>query len=407
MKRAVILLVTFITVSLQHLPPAKAGALARSGTRKLFSLFVYHEESLLSSGYGNWDALGCGVFTDTTKTMEFVDFMTDSDNRVGELNLDIVPLYKNFNTLIENYDVIINNATTHNISINFLESNLIPGDSCQENCPESCSAAPNSRNDSCTPTYMNLFHNTTATLFERYSKNSAFDYEFGLVYDIEQSDPTVNRDVVWDSISKLSNEFDTMLKSKYNSMLTGTSIVRPSIQGFKGPDSWLNLATKINHMKYFTPLVMDWQTSKVSSDDPGSIVSELKYCSTGDATLKAENAGRCRVQIGWEVSAEPVDCKTYHHCSSSFVWGGGLQNTSSLVDWIENTFEPYLLSVGIDAKNDLAETPYFVEHHAAFMAYQHNLKTPGAFPAINCFRKESGCSTCCPRQRHKGVFCTE
>ena len=129
------------------------------------------------------------------------------------------------------------------------------------------------------------------------------------VYDIEQSDPTVNRDIVWDSISKLSNEFDTMLKSKYNSMLTGISIVRPSIQGFKGPDSWLNLATKINHMKYFTPLVMDWQTSKVSSDDPGSIVSELKYCSTGDGTLKAENAGRCRVQIGWEVSAEPVDCK--------------------------------------------------------------------------------------------------
>ena len=203
------------------LAAAKAGALARSGTRKLFSLFVYHEESLLSSGYSNWDALGCGVFTDTTKTMEFVDFMTDSDNRVGELNLDIVPLYKNFNTLIENYDVIINNATTHNISINFLESNLIPGDSCQENCPESCSAAPNSRNDSCTPTYMNLFHNTTASLFERYSKNSAFDYEFGLVYDIEQSDPTVNRDVVWDSISKLSNELIQCLNPSITVCLLG------------------------------------------------------------------------------------------------------------------------------------------------------------------------------------------
>ena len=146
------------------------------------------------------------------------------------------------------------------------------------------------------PNIHESFHNMTATLFERYSKNSAFNYEFGLVYDIEQSDPTVNRDVVWDSISKLSSEFDTMLNSKYKSMLTGTSIVRPSIQGFKGSDSWLQIATRINHMKYFTPLVVDWQTSKVSSDDAGSVLSELKYCNTGDDTLKSEKESRCRVQ---------------------------------------------------------------------------------------------------------------
>ena len=47
-------------------------------------------------------------------------------------------LYKNFDTLIQNYDSIIYNATNHGVKINFLESNLIPGDSCQENCPESC-----------------------------------------------------------------------------------------------------------------------------------------------------------------------------------------------------------------------------------------------------------------------------
>ena len=115
----------------------------------------------------------------------------------------------------------------------------------------------------------------------------------------------------------------------------------------------------------------------------------------------------CKIQIGWETTAEPVDCKTFHHCPNSWVWGGGVDNSSSLTDWIENTFEPYLSTVGIDVATDLAEIPYFIEHHAAFMAYQKNLKTPGVFPAISCFRKESGCSTCCPNQKHKGVFCTE
>ena len=103
--------------------------------RKLYSLFVYHEAALLSSGYQNWGSMGCGVFTNTDKMAEFVDFINDPTNRVGELNLDVVPLYKNFDTLIQNYDSIIHNATNHGVKINFLESNLIPGDSCQENCP--------------------------------------------------------------------------------------------------------------------------------------------------------------------------------------------------------------------------------------------------------------------------------
>ena len=59
--------------------------------RKLYSLFVYHEATLLSSGYQNWGSMGCGVFTNMDKTAEFVDFINDPTNRVGELNLDVVP----------------------------------------------------------------------------------------------------------------------------------------------------------------------------------------------------------------------------------------------------------------------------------------------------------------------------
>ena len=43
--------------------------------RKLYSLFVYHEATLLSSGYQNWGSMGCGVFTNTDKMAEFVDFI--------------------------------------------------------------------------------------------------------------------------------------------------------------------------------------------------------------------------------------------------------------------------------------------------------------------------------------------
>ena len=388
--------------------------------RKLYSLFVYHEAALLSSGYQNWGSMGCGVFTNTDKTAEFVDFINDPTNRVGELNLDVVPLYKNFDTLIQNYDSIIHNATNYGVKINFLESNLIPGDSCQENCPESCSAAPNSRNDSCTPVYMNLFHNMVGRLFKRYSSsNSSKDnnYQFGIVYDIEQSDPTVNRDLVWNNIIEIASNFNTFLMNSYSNMLTDTSIVRPSIKGFTSSQNWLNIATKINHMKYFSPLLPDWKTSEVSSGETGTILYEVNYCKNRqqkqqrDEVIKGRQLNdvnnNCKIQIGWETTAEPVDCKTFHHCPNSWVWGGGVDNSSSLTDWIENTFEPYLSTVGIDVATDLAEIPYFIEHHAAFMAYQKNLKTPGVFPAISCFRKESGCSTCCPNQKHKGVFCTE
>jgi hypothetical protein len=370
---------------------------------------VYHEATLLSSGYNNWGAMGCGVFTNVEKATEFIAFVNDPANRVGELNLDVVPLYKDFHSLIPIYDRIINNTTKNNIKINFLESNLIPGDSCQENCPETCSAAPNSRNDSCTPVYMNLFHNMIQTLFERYANKN---YQFGIVYDIEQSDPTQDRSLVWNNIIAISSAFNTFLTNKFNAMFTHASIVRPSIKGFASPNGWLNIAKRINHMKYFSPLLPDWKTNYVSSNDTGSILYEVNFCKqqqneTGKTNDSSSGSSKCKIQIGWETTAEPVDCKTFHHCPTSWVWGGGVQNTSSLTNWIENTFEPYLTSVGIDIENDLSETPYFIEHHAGFMAYQNNLKTAGAFPAISCFRKESGCSTCCPNQKHKGVFCTE
>ena len=52
---------------------------------------------------------------DHNKTIEFIAFVNDPVNRVGELNLDVVPLYKDFDSLIAIYDRIINNATKNDI----------------------------------------------------------------------------------------------------------------------------------------------------------------------------------------------------------------------------------------------------------------------------------------------------
>ena len=54
-------------------------------------LFCYHDP--FEFWLRNWGALGCGFYR-RSENVEFVEFMTDFNNRVGELNLDIVPLYK-------------------------------------------------------------------------------------------------------------------------------------------------------------------------------------------------------------------------------------------------------------------------------------------------------------------------
>ena len=108
--------------------------------RKLFGVYVYAEKTLASSGYNNWDQLGCGVFTKPARTQDFINFFINPDNRIGQLKIDVVPLFKNWNTAITNYDSIIRNATANGISIQFMESNSIPGDECANNCPDTCKA---------------------------------------------------------------------------------------------------------------------------------------------------------------------------------------------------------------------------------------------------------------------------
>ncbi len=51
---------------------ALGGATSIAPPRRLFSVYVYHEEALQSSGYNNVDNLGCGVFTNASATTELV-----------------------------------------------------------------------------------------------------------------------------------------------------------------------------------------------------------------------------------------------------------------------------------------------------------------------------------------------
>jgi hypothetical protein len=356
---------------------------------RLFSLFVYHEKSLQSSGYKNWDALGCGVFTNSQKNAEFVSFFLDQENSVGELVLDIVPLYKNFDTGIGLYDNIVRNASNGNIKLRLLESNLIPGDSCHDNCPGTCSAAPKSTNDSCTPTYMDMFHFTAEKIIRRYP-----DVSFGVNYDIEQTDGGDYTEVFSALVSK-RNAFVQSIEEK-NLNFSGVDVVRPVVKGYNGFRKWISNVSTINHMQYFTPLRDSWDRpdGPILSTDPsaGSIKEEIAYCSSAES---------CKVQVGFETSAEDPDCKTYKRCQTSFVWGGGLANGTGLADWVLNDLAPFMLKNSLDIRGSgFASPPFFIEHHASFMAYQKNSKA-GDLPATGCFREEEGCSTCCPNQKHK------
>ena len=92
-------------------------------------------------------------------------------------------------------------------------------------------------------------------------------------------------------------------------------------------------------------------------------------------------------------------CNRYKRCKTSFVWGGGLPAGTSLTEWIENTLEPTLeTQFGIVPSRDFDDPPYFIEHHASFMAYQANV-AKGSLPAPACDRIE--CTTCCPNQKHR------
>lgn len=109
------------------------------------------------------------------------------------------------------------------------------------------------------------------------------------------------------------------------------------------------------------------------------------------------------MQIGFETSAEDPECKTYARCKSSFVWGGGLSGSKSIVDWIEDTLEPALVKAGVDVGHDLAPVPYFLEHQASAMAYFANVKKGNVFPATSCYSADPDCITCCPNQKHHSL----
>ena len=135
---------------------------------------------------------------------------------------------------------------------------------------------------------------------------------------------------------------------------------------------------------------------------------------------------------------------SYARCKSSFVWGGGLGGSESIIHWIENILEPALIQAGVDIANDLASVPYFLgkynkreffffwcvfvfpflshlffvilyissaflslflipEHQASAMAYFANVKKGNVFPASTCYLADTDCVTCCADQKHHSL----
>lgn len=314
-------------------------------------------------------------------------FFINPDNRIGQLKIDVVPLFKNWNTAITNYDSIIRNATANGISIQFMESNSIPGDECANNCPDTCKAKGGGTDDSCTPSYMDYFQTMVTRLLTRYS-----DIELSAVYDIEQT-TAGNYAPVWEQIASKVAAYEKVAISSHGSKWLGYSFIRPAGYQFSGDVTMLGGAKTINYMKYFSPLDPTWNTTTGVIHHENGILDQIKFC----------KLNHCQVQIGFETSAEDPDCKTYARCKSSFVWGGGLGGSESIIHWIENILEPALIQAGVDIANDLASVPYFLEHQASAMAYFANVKKGNVFPASTCYLADTDCVTCCADQKHHSL----
>ena len=155
-------------------------------------------------------------------------------------------------------------------------------------------------------------------------------------------------------------------------------------------------AQTIDFMRYFSPLNPTWDGPDGVIRMTNGILDQIAFC-------KSAAGGGCKVQIGFETSAEDPECKTYARCKSSFVWGGGLSGSTSIVDWIEGTLEPALAKAGVDVAKDLARVPYFLEHQASAMAYFANVKKGNVFPATSCYTSDPDCVTCCPNQKHHSL----
>jgi hypothetical protein len=363
-----------------------ASSSVSSTQRKLFGVYVYAEQTLASSGYNNWDQLGCGVFTKPARTDGFIQWFLNPDNRIGQLKIDVVPLFKHFETSILLYDYIIHNATQAGIDVQFMESNSIPGDECANNCADTCKATGGGSDDSCTPSYMDYFHTMVSKLLTRYS-----DLSLSAVYDIEQT-TSGNYEPVWTQIATKVSSYENDA-IKINSKWKGYSFIRPAGYQFSGDLTMLGGSQNINFMKYFTPLDPTWNLTNGVIHEENGILDQIKFCSSN----------HCKVQIGFETSAEDPQCKTYQRCKSSFVWGGGLGGSESIIHWIENILEPALIDAGVNIENDLSTVPYFLEHQASAMAYFANVQKGNIFPASSCYAADADCITCCSDQKHHSL----
>ena len=241
-------------------------------SRKLFGIYVYAEKTLASSGYNNWDQLGCGVFTRPTRNDQFIQWFLDPENRIGQLKIDVVPLFKEWNKAITLYDHIIHNATQAGIEVQFMESNSIPGDECANNCADTCKATGGGSDDSCSPSYMDYFHTMVSRLLARYPT-----VPLSAVYDIEQT-KAGSYAPVWEQIATKVATYETTATSIHGKNWDGYSFIRPAGYDFSGDQKMLGGSKVINYMKYFTPLDPTWNLTSGVIHHSNGILDQINFC---------------------------------------------------------------------------------------------------------------------------------
>jgi len=198
---------------------------------------------------------------------------------------------------------------------------------------------------------------------------------------------------IWDIIWQKISAFDAQSKMKRGKAWGGYSYVQPDFtEGSRS--AILANARSLDNTWYFTPKLVDWnQPGNDSSWTPlhtstgTGIMDQVKWCRPANRT--------CKVTIGFQTSAEVSHGVNNH----SFVWGGGLPAGMSMLTFIKQSVLPTLHHMGVNITTDLDDPPFFVDHHASYMAYMANLKS-GALPSTCTLPKQAGCTSCCPLQKH-------
>jgi len=296
--------------------------------------------------------------TDPSKTDAFVQFATDASNNVGQIKLDIGPLWSSgsFSKFIDSYVSVIGKLNAAGVTVSLMYSdNMAPGISYD----------------------LNTFNTAVTNLLAKLPASAAI----GVSYDLEEiglekSGSTKYKSEWAKCWSVIETFTDHMVATRPS--WAGFDMALPNVCVEECGASWLyQKATTLDSMYYFNAVRDFYKSSALPK-----IAELVSKCAKGS----------CKVRVGFETTSEVDKCVTYQVCRTSFIWGGGLTPGQTLLQWINSDLLASLSEAGVSA-DSLATPPFFVEDLSGYSAFVSNIKS-GAIPCTGCSQDDNPDSKC-------------